>query len=784
MSVFLWLLWTLSHDTLGVPLQHAGWSSRSTHDEAQRLAFHHLPMFIHASQPLAAPELFRPVPHKSPLPAGLSGLLLPPKGQQQQVPETGSSGVAVRCGVDNISVRVDRFLTRAWPLSYLFRLGSCGPSRVSHHFLYFHYALTECGGKAQIADGLLMYTFVLHYMPPPQGSIIRVVPLQLPIHCRYDRFHYSYQVGFRPQIQHRTFMKSISAKKSFSLTVCNAQWEPLPAGHWFLLGDPVYFVVQAGVLLAGERLYVDGCYASSSTDPNSMPKVDIITNYGCMTDGRREGSRSQFLFRANNVLKFSMDSFLFTAASQVLYLHCSVSIGLTPSRTSKSCNFNQAADRWEELEAPPSICSCCDSTCSDSPDSVKSTVSSPGWFIKRKDEEKPRPRTLSFQAEDASSWVDPDREEERRFPPETRAGEGEGEAMPDKSTAPPTDKNKKHLPNASVGPRGERGPGEDEIQEVVLEKDGQAQDRYEPNETTQTRTGASFHNNPVAHLSGETSLEGCASGNTSFSKRGFGLDSRNTSPPGSIETRSTGLDGKLCLNSGERGLSATNGPIQTEKGRPSSKHSTTTATITEELFSTQKTTDPTTARLASVGESRIPNSVLVGHQSAARNFETDPLSLPVGPKAGQSRQKLDTLDKLLWPKPAPTLKSEYTSPNRTARPPGHSVGPAVIRASGAEDDEPLHQSNRTLTGAAQGFSGLITGPRSVSSGSVTSQQIHQNGPRHSPVETVANVLRGPKGSTWPDTRVAVATGWGRQVLGFVLEQPVFLEEQLSPEEFS
>lgn len=64
-----------------------------------------------------------------------------------------------------------------------------------------------------------------------------------------------------------------------------AQWEPLSPGHSFVLGEPVNFVAQTGSLLAGERLFVDSCYVtnSNSKDPNGMHKVDIISNYGCVS---------------------------------------------------------------------------------------------------------------------------------------------------------------------------------------------------------------------------------------------------------------------------------------------------------------------------------------------------------------------------------------------------------------------------------------------------------------------------------------------------------------------
>lgn len=56
--------------------------------------------------------------------------------------------------------------------------------------------------------------------------------------------------------------------------------QPVPPDHWFYLGEPVFFVARAEVLLAGETLYVNSCYATSSKDPSSTPSVDIISNYG------------------------------------------------------------------------------------------------------------------------------------------------------------------------------------------------------------------------------------------------------------------------------------------------------------------------------------------------------------------------------------------------------------------------------------------------------------------------------------------------------------------------
>uniref|UniRef100_A0A1A8S7M1 Zgc:66432 n=1 Tax=Nothobranchius rachovii TaxID=451742 RepID=A0A1A8S7M1_9TELE len=251
--------------------------------------------------------------------------------------------------------------------------------------------------QLQVVGGELVYTYVLSYTPPPQGYVIRVFPVKLPIHCRYNRFHYSYKIGFRPQVQQTTFLKGIKSKLTFSLSVCNADWKPIPSGHTFLLGEPLYFVAQVRTLMAGERLYVDSCYATSSEDPGSLPKVDIISNYGC-------------------------------------------SIFIVPYH--KSCSYNKTAGRWEELISSSSVCSCCGSVCAGEETSFQNRVRSSGWFVDPKEGKKtPEMRPRFFQAKEGEeplgqdgSWKDDVNvtlEGVQTFPEETRNGykERKGELM-------------------------------------------------------------------------------------------------------------------------------------------------------------------------------------------------------------------------------------------------------------------------------------------------------------------------------------------------------------------
>lgn len=157
MSVFVWLLWTLFRGiALGGPVQRATWSEvvnpvvKTEVAGALRPSFYHLPVFQHAPGPLVAREVFQPVPYKKTLPVGLTALLLPSKRRHQSIQGTDARAVEVWCGIDKISVRVDRFQLRAWTVPSLLRLGSCQASRISTRFLYFHYRLTECDGKSKV----------------------------------------------------------------------------------------------------------------------------------------------------------------------------------------------------------------------------------------------------------------------------------------------------------------------------------------------------------------------------------------------------------------------------------------------------------------------------------------------------------------------------------------------------------------------------------------------------------------------------------------------------------
>ncbi|MCJ8745385.1 hypothetical protein PDJAM_G00129490 [Pangasius djambal] len=326
-----------------------------------------LPMFRHHSTPAVSKELFSPVAGRRVFPRVLSNILIPQVRQPyiRVTPVNNNHGVEVWCGYSKISVRINRALLSFRSSAAHFRLGTCPASRADGSVLYFQYELNECGSVLSVINGQLLYANELLYRPASQGAVIRAVPLMLPIQCVYDRFHYSYKIGYLPELRPQSFQKTLVRKHVFSLSVRNDKWEELGTNKSYVLGEPMYFEVSTGIISKDESVYIEACHVTASEDSNSTQRYDVISNFGCMVDSKRTGSQSRYVSRKMNVLRFSLDAFSFAeAASERFYLHCTVLVGnVSASTTAKSCTYSESEHRWEELDGDAAVCNCCDSQC-------------------------------------------------------------------------------------------------------------------------------------------------------------------------------------------------------------------------------------------------------------------------------------------------------------------------------------------------------------------------------------------------------------------------------------
>ncbi|MEQ2199773.1 hypothetical protein XENOCAPTIV_011208 [Xenoophorus captivus] len=126
----------------------------------------------------------------------------------------------------------------------------------------------------------MVYFNMLHYDPPkPTGPIRRTVSFSIPVACYFNRFVYSYKVGYTPKVQVRKVLKKMKNAAKFVLTPRNAQWDKLSRSDHFILGEPMYFVAEAEALSTAERLYIHTCYVTPEESHTSAPQFPVITNW-------------------------------------------------------------------------------------------------------------------------------------------------------------------------------------------------------------------------------------------------------------------------------------------------------------------------------------------------------------------------------------------------------------------------------------------------------------------------------------------------------------------------
>ncbi|XP_030582276.1 zona pellucida sperm-binding protein 3 [Archocentrus centrarchus] len=257
----------------------------------------------------------------------------------------------------------------------------------------------------------------------PTTPVLREMPFEIPLQCKFPRFFHSYKVGFHPKLRGGTVFRALKTKKLFTLTLIDASGNNITGTKTYALGQPMYF--EASVLYntassRNKRLYINKCFMTPSSDPDSNPKYTVVDNQGCMIDSKVM-LQSKFLVGSSKMVqRLSVGAVIFKdpasmTSSQEQYLHCEIFMGSpTPTQHSKACNYDPAVGNWKELYGFDTACACCESVCS-SPQqrASRKIISSHSWMVDLSSEDglvEYEPKMKSLNA-GMFSLDDPDTEE-------------------------------------------------------------------------------------------------------------------------------------------------------------------------------------------------------------------------------------------------------------------------------------------------------------------------------------------------------------------------------------
>ncbi|XP_061435374.1 zona pellucida sperm-binding protein 3-like [Lethenteron reissneri] len=240
----------------------------------------------------------------------------------------------------------------------------------------FLYALESCGSSLQMSAELLSYENYLYYRPTSNTGIIRTNYVAVPVVCLYPRRGNVSSNAIKPTWIPFSSAKVMQQQLSFTLRLMTDDWSVARPSTVYQLGQTLH--VEASVQTLNHvplRIFVVSCLATPVPDRNSPLGYQLISNSGCLVDGKVSYDThltSGFLLRqSDNVLRFFIDSFRFlttlTNNGDQVFIFCQLKVAdvaTSPTTVNKACTYSPlAAYRWVSADGSDSVCSCCESTC-------------------------------------------------------------------------------------------------------------------------------------------------------------------------------------------------------------------------------------------------------------------------------------------------------------------------------------------------------------------------------------------------------------------------------------
>ncbi|XP_061572777.1 zona pellucida sperm-binding protein 3 [Cololabis saira] len=374
-----------------------------------------LPKYLIVSPSNDHKEDLKPEKRTRAVPKWLKKVLLgiPPTIADAAEATQKTDSIELLCYLDKVNIRIKRGIFKSNDAFKYLKLGTCPVNHRDNEYYFLLYSLTtDCGFHLESLPDYSSISIALKYNPT--SPVIRDMPFEILLQCRYPRLFYSYTVGFHPELQGGTFHKVLQPNSSFSISSQDALGNEIPGSETYILGHPMYFEASGPDKTtdsADEKIYINKCFVTASRDPTSQPKYTVIDNHGCMIDGKVTIQSKFLLGNSTSTQKFSVGSFIFkdgtsTTSPQVqFYIHCEMSLGpLTPTSSSKACNYDHATYKWRELHGRDCVCACCDSTCPSAHPKMasKEIITSKSWKVDFSSEgefEEVDPQFNSFDAE-------------------------------------------------------------------------------------------------------------------------------------------------------------------------------------------------------------------------------------------------------------------------------------------------------------------------------------------------------------------------------------------------